>query len=143
MKGHPKQQCLVNMADESELPSQDITVFALVIKHAILHYPDGRLCVFCWLIQDTFHRVLSSVGLIGSLVGINHLVFWKKLIIEDSLPIPPYHPISPSLAEDWSLVLLMGSFPLPHDLFCSTLLYSIPFISPVTICFLKWDFCYI
>ena len=26
----------------------------------------------------------------SAVVGINHLVFWKKLIIEDSLPIPPY-----------------------------------------------------
>ena len=28
-----------------------------------------------------------------------------------------------------------GSFRLPHDLFCSTLLYSIHFSSPTTICF--------
>ena len=35
--------------------------------------------------------MLLSVGLIGAaVVGINHLVFEKELIIEDSLPIPPY-----------------------------------------------------
>ena len=35
-------QCLVNMANESELPSQAITVFAWSSKqHAVLHYPNG------------------------------------------------------------------------------------------------------
>ena len=34
-------QCLVYMADESELSSQTATVFAWVLqKHAILRYPD-------------------------------------------------------------------------------------------------------
>ena len=42
------------------------TVFAWSSKkHAVLHYPDGRLCVFCWLILGAFCRVLLSVGLIG------------------------------------------------------------------------------
>ena len=41
--------------------------FCLVIKkHVILHYPDGRLCVFCWLILNAFQRVLLSVSLIES-----------------------------------------------------------------------------
>ena len=40
--------CLVNTADESELPSQTVTVFAWSSKkHAVLLYPDGRLCIFC------------------------------------------------------------------------------------------------
>ena len=43
---NPKMQCLVNRADESELPSQAVTVFAgSSKKHAVLHYPDG-ICVF-------------------------------------------------------------------------------------------------
>ena len=29
-------------------------------------YPDGRLCIFCWLTLDTFHQVLLSIGLIRS-----------------------------------------------------------------------------
>ena len=33
----------MNMADESELPSQAVTIFAWPSKkHAVLHYPDGR-----------------------------------------------------------------------------------------------------
>ena len=60
-----KVQCLENMVDESELPSQAVTVFAWSSKkHEVLYYPDGRLCTFCWLIPDTFHWVLLSVGLI-------------------------------------------------------------------------------
>ena len=37
-------------------------------KHMVLwyHYPDKRLCVFCWLILSAFHQVLLSVGLIRS-----------------------------------------------------------------------------
>ena len=84
-------QYLLNMADESELPSQAVTVFAWSSnKHAVLRYPDERLCIFCCLIPDTFRRVLLSVGLIGSSTFWNCLVFQKELIIEDSLPIPPY-----------------------------------------------------
>ena len=34
--------------DESEFPSQAVTIFAwLSKKHAVLCYPDQRLCVFC------------------------------------------------------------------------------------------------
>ena len=62
-----KVQWLVNTADESELPRQAVTVFAWSSKkHAVLHYPDGGLWVFCWLIPDTFHQALLSVGLTAS-----------------------------------------------------------------------------
>ena len=62
-----KVQCLVNTVDESELPSQAVTVFAWSSKkHAVLRYPDGRLCVFCWLILDAFCWVPLSVALSGS-----------------------------------------------------------------------------
>ena len=41
--------------------------FCLVVKETCgLGYPDGRLCIFCWLIPDAFHWVLLSVRLIGS-----------------------------------------------------------------------------
>ena len=67
--------------DESELPRQAVTVSAWSSKkHSVLHYPNGRLCIFCWLIPDAFHWVLS-VGLIGSSTCWNCLVFQKKLII--------------------------------------------------------------
>ena len=47
----------------SELPSQAVAVFSwLSKKHAILHCPDWRLCIFCWLIQDTFYWALLSFG---------------------------------------------------------------------------------
>ena len=67
INGNPKVQSLVNTADELELPSQAVTVFAgSSKKHVLLRYPDGRLCVFCWLILDSFHWGLLSVGLTGS-----------------------------------------------------------------------------
>ena len=38
-------QCLVNMADETELLIQAVTAFTWSSKkHEVLHYPDGRLC---------------------------------------------------------------------------------------------------
>ena len=48
LNGYLKVQCLVNTADESELPSQAVTVFAWSSKkHVVLHYSDERVCVFC------------------------------------------------------------------------------------------------
>ena len=67
-------QCLLTMADVSELPSQAVTVTAWSSKkHTFLCYPDGRLCVFCWLILAAFCRVLLSVGVIGSIIK---LIIW-------------------------------------------------------------------
>ena len=55
ISGIPKVLCLVTMADESELPSPAVTVFAWSSeKHVVLCFPDGKLRVFCWLIPDTF-----------------------------------------------------------------------------------------
>ena len=92
LNGSLKVECLVNTVDKWELPSYAVTVLAWSSKkHAVSCYPDGRLCIFCWLIPDTFHPGLLSFGLLGAvLVGINHLVFWKELIIEDFLPNPAY-----------------------------------------------------
>ena len=46
-----KVQCLVNIADKSKPSCQTATVFAWSSKkHVVLHYPDGRLYVFCWQI---------------------------------------------------------------------------------------------
>ena len=94
-------------------------------KHAILHFSDERLCIFCLLIPDAFCRVLPSVGAV--LAGIYHSVFQKELIIKDS----QFHHIHITKTCLWC----GGSFQLPHDLFHSILLYSIHFSSPITICF--------
>ena len=69
IKGKLKVQSLVNMVDESELPSQGVATVAWSSKkHAVLYYPDGRLCVFNrkHIIPGTFGRVLLSVNLTGS-----------------------------------------------------------------------------
>ena len=126
-----KVQCLVNTADKSKPSSQTATVFAWSSKkHAVFHYPDGRLCILHWLILDAFYWVVFSVGLNGSILG---LITWfsgrSSLLIlscmQHHLPC-----MKSSLWCGWC-----GSFYLPHFLFCSTLLYSTHFSSPVTICF--------
>ena len=44
INGNPKMQCLVNMVDDLELPSQAVTAFAWSSKkHSALCYPGGRL----------------------------------------------------------------------------------------------------
>ena len=105
-------------------------------SNMVLCYPDGRLCIFCWLILNAFHRELLSVGLMGAVfVGINHLVFLKELIIEDSIAIPPYtqHHLLWMRTGFW-LWLVLVHFTCPQSiLFHSIVQY--PFSSPVTICF--------
>ena len=62
-------QYLVNIEDEIDPPGQAVTVSARSSKkHAVLYYPDGRLCVFNrkHIIPGTFGRVLLSVNLTGS-----------------------------------------------------------------------------
>ena len=104
-------------------------------RNMVLRYPDGRFCIFCWLILDTSCRMLLSVGQIGSSTFWNEsFVFWKELIIEGS---QSYH-IYTIIVFEWRLAFdVVGSslFCLPHDLLCSILLYSIHLSSPITICF--------
>ena len=80
------QRCNVwSIRQMNQNPGQTVTVFAWSLKkHAVLHY------LMHHIILDAFHQVLHSVGLIGSSTCWNCLVFQKELIIEDSLPIPPY-----------------------------------------------------
>ena len=53
-------KCLLNMVTKSELLSQAVIVFAWSSKkHMLLHYPDWRLCIFCWLIQDNASAAFS------------------------------------------------------------------------------------
>ena len=103
-------QCLVTVADASGLPSQAVTVFAWSSKkHAVLHYPDGRLWVFCWLILDAFRRVLLSVGVIGSSTCWNELFGFAEGAHSRGLPSnPTIYTTSPSLDEDWPLVWLVA-----------------------------------
>ena len=77
INGHPKVQCLGN----KELPSQ---------KHVLLHYPNGKLCFLC-LVLDAFCQVLLSVSLIGSSTCWNESLGFLEgaHIIENSLPILP------------------------------------------------------
>ena len=115
-------QCLVNTVDESELNNQAVViVFAWSSKkQVVLHYPEGGLCVSCWLILDASLPVLLSGGLIGSSTCWICLVFQKELIIENSLPIPPY-------TQDhllWMKTSLLGWLVLVH--FAYPLFSSIP-----------------
>ena len=69
INGNLMVQCLVNMANESELPSQAVTVFALVIKEmCCLVFSQWKINNFCWIIPGTFCCMIPSIGLIGSSV---------------------------------------------------------------------------
>ena len=97
-----------------------------------------------WSWFSCIGRWLPPSHLGAVLVGINQLVFWKKLIIEDSFW---SHHIYNFTLFGWRSafgVVGGGSFCLPHDLFCSTLLCSIYFSSAVTICFKNgtFSFCF-
>ena len=89
-----KVQSLVNTMGESELPSQVVTTsFSLIIKETC------SLALSFWKVM---HFLLPNSGCLSwssafswsnwesYLFGINHLVFQKELIIEDSISIPPY-----------------------------------------------------
>ena len=101
-------QCLVNTADETEHPSQVVTVFSWSLKtHVVLGYPDGRLCVFCLLILDAFHQVLLSVGLIGSSTCWNKSFALPEGAHKRGLSSnPTTYTTSPSLDGDQTLVWL-------------------------------------
>ena len=135
INGNSKVQCLVNVINESQPPSQVVTVFVWCSrkqrKQMILHYPDGRWWVFCWLIPDAFHWGLISVGLNGS------STCWNETFgLAHHRGCPSIDTTLPFLDEDWPLVWLVvgGSCHLPHDLFHSTQLYSTQFSLPNRIC---------
>ena len=122
----------MNTADESELPTPALPGFARSPnKHAVLCYPEGSLYIFCWLILDTFHWVLLSVGLIRSSTSWNSLFDFLEGTskIEDSISNPPYtqHHLL------WIKTDLWCGWPhqLPRDLFHSTWLYSVHFYFPL------------
>ena len=90
-------------------PSQAVTAFAWSSKkHVVLRYPDGRLCVFCWLILDAFRQVLLSFGLTGSSTCWNYLFGFLEGTHNRGLPSnPTIWTTSPSLDEDQPLVWLV------------------------------------
>ncbi|CAN0452797.1 unnamed protein product [Rangifer tarandus platyrhynchus] len=92
------------------------------------------------LMENYAFPVPDALGAV--LVGMNRLVFWKEFIIEDSLSTPPYRTITFRQRLGLS-VTGGGSFHLPHNLFHSTLLYSIHFSLPITVCFKNETPCYV
>ena len=130
----------MNTADESELPTPALPGFARSPnKHAVLCYPEGSLYIFCWLILDTFHWVLLSVGLIRSSTSWNSLFDFLEGTskIEDSISNPPYtqHHL---LWIDWPLMRLTTSvapWSLPFHM-----IVQCPLLFPITICFKNWMF---
>ena len=111
------------MADESELPSQAGRVFAWPPKkHVILHYLVGRVCIFCWLILDTFCHVLPSAGLTGSSTW-NWSFGFPEGAHNRGLPSnPTTYTTSLSLNENQPLVWLVVSS-IPHYRTVSTFNY--------------------
>ena len=64
--------------------------------------------VFCWLILDACHRLLLSVGLIGSGTFWNQSFGFPEGAHNRRLPSSPtIYTTSPSLDEDWTLVWLV------------------------------------
>ena len=110
--------------------------FCLAIKETHgLEVSSEILGIFYWLILGAFCQVLLLVCLGAVLVGINHLVFLEELLIEDSLSIPPYTQrhllwVKTRLWCGWWWLILVAP-----QLLHSTLLFSIHFSLPVTICF--------
>ena len=71
--GHWKSRCLVNKVDQSELSSQAVNSFCLVIKETCsLTFSWSKIVVFSWLILDNFECLLS-VGLNGNRTCWNEL----------------------------------------------------------------------
>ena len=124
------------MSDESdELPSQAVMAFAWSSnKYALLCYTDERLYIFYWIILDDFIKCcFQLVNLREMFVEINPLVFQEAFMMEDSHPVPTStqrHLFGWRPAFD---VISSSSFCLPHDLFCSPLLYNTHFALPDTI----------
>lgn len=138
VNGNLMVQCLVNMANESELSSQAVTVFALVIK-------EMHCLVFSqWKIKN-FLLNNSRYFLWYDALSWSK---WEQCLLELIYDFPEeahnrglpsnlaIYTVSLSLDEDQSLMwLLVGLFCLPHNIFHSTLLNSNHFSPPIRIFF--------
>ena len=124
-------QRLASMMNESDLPSHTVTAFAWSSKkHTISQDPDGKLCIFCWLILDACSRVLPSIDLIGSGAGTNYLVFMEETHNKGLSSNPTIYITSLFLDKDWPLVWLVvvhftEKAMAPHS---STLAWKIPWM---------------
>ena len=119
----------MNLADESELPSQGVKQFLPG------HQRNIRSCVI--LVEDyphfllTLERCFQLVQPGAVLVGIKSFSFPEGTHYRGLSFNPTTYTTSPALDEDRLLGWLMGgSFHLSQDLFHSTLLYSIHFHHP-------------
>lgn len=107
-------QCLVNI-NESELPSQAVTVFLLVIKEmCCVVFSNGRLKTFCWIIPSTFCCMMPSAGSIGSNACFEYCDFPEEAHNRGLLSNLTIYTVSLSLDEDQSLMwLVVGLFACP------------------------------
>ena len=136
-------KCLLNMVTKSELLSQAVIVFAWSSKkHMLLHYPDWRLCIFCWLIQDNASAAFSW----SNWMYLLELIIWfSGRSSEERTPFQFHHKHNITFFG-WRLafgVVGGGSFHLPHILFHSIFLHSIHFSLSIKICFKNGMFCYV
>ena len=138
VNGNLMVQCLVNMANESELPSQAVTVFALVIKE-MCHLVFSQWKIKNFLLSNSRYFLLYDAFSWSN---------WEQCLLELIYDFPEeahnrglpsnltIYTVSLSLDEDQSLMwLVVGLFCLPHNIFHSTLLISNHFSPPIRICF--------
>lgn len=131
-----------NMANESELPNQILTVVCLSHQKKIYDwcYLDGGLCVFCWLIPDVYPRCFRSPFNL-EIVGISEMfmAFWEDIIMETLSPIIYVH------NKDVNPPLVVGGGSFHRSLM--SLLLPLLLYKTITIwshCVLKKEhFCYV
>ena len=127
----------MNTAGESELPSQAVTVFAQSSKkHAVLSYPDGRLCVLLTnSSRFSLSDVFSSTNWKRQLLEL--MVWFSERNLEQRMSFESHHIPNISFSGWRPTFGVVGgvSFRWPHNLFHSTLLYNIDFSLSNTILF--------
>ena len=123
---------------------QAVTVFARSWKKHVSCVILMEDYVFCWLILDTFHQGLLSVGLIGSSTCWNELFGFLERAHNEEICSNLTIYTKSSLGEDWHLVWLVVihfAWPtissIPHYCTVSTFHHPSPFV-------LKTEhFCYV